>query len=528
MKTQNRKILMAMIAFLISGCGSAGSTGGTGVTSTVNSPSEMGVGDILVVDMSEGEASLDFEGVVSDAEFILISGNSDSSSGTLFNIVSDITVSEAGASITKSDLDAEVDEGYGASELFSAWLRADEELLAESEPIPIHNPDVGLGKALSFSEEVGVGDVRSFGVLTSVYNLDEYAVVEAEARCVGQETVFFVDTRVTDEEFSEEEVREQCESFDYIAADEMNLLGDVSDVNDDGLVTVLVTPQVNMIGSQAGGIVAGYFYARDLYDGQNQQEIIFALAPDPNERYGLRISKSYYNDHLLPAVLPHELQHAISYNQHVFVNGGSAEEPWLNEGMSHLIEDLMGYGSGNPPRYSMFLASPSSTSLASSGSPGLSQRGAAYLFLRFLYEQSSDGSAFLRSLEDTSKRGIDNIESSFNGSDPNFDQFSEFMGRWSVALAMTDRGISSDPRYTYEPLTPHSETGNWKGARICGNADNGRGTILRGVHLNDIRESGETPILATSVKYFSVDTVPSWIDIKADNANDYAILIRTE
>ena len=252
------------------------------------------------------------------------------------------------------------------------------------------------------------------------------------------------------------------------------------------------------------------------------------MAPDPDGRFGPRISKFYYNEFLLPAVLPHELQHAISYNQHVFVNGGAPEEAWLNEGMSHLIEDIMGHGSSNATRYSMFLANPSHTPLVSEGSPNLSQRGAAYLFLRFLYEQSGDRSAFLRRLVDTNKNGIDNVEHAFDGSDPNFDQFSEFMGRWSVALAMTDRGISSDPRYTYESQTPDPETGNWKGVRISGEANNGRGTTLHGVHLNDLSSSGSAELVASSAKYFGIETVPTWMQIDASNSNDYAILIRTE
>ena len=38
----------------------------------------------------------------------------------------------------------------------------------------------------------------------------------------------------------------------------------------------------------------------------------------------------------------HEFQHMISFNQHVLVRGGNAEETWLNEGLSSFAEELGG------------------------------------------------------------------------------------------------------------------------------------------------------------------------------------------
>ena len=80
------------------------------------------------------------------------------------------------------------------------------------------------------------------------------------------------------------------------------------------------------------------------------------------------------------------------------MSGGLPEENWLNEGMSHFMEDWAGYGVENPSRYAMYLASPSTYGVVTQSSPNLMERGASYLFLRFLYEQASDGTAFIRSL----------------------------------------------------------------------------------------------------------------------------------
>jgi hypothetical protein len=293
-----------------------------------------------------------------------------------------------------------------------------------------------------------------------------------------------------------------------------------------------MTSQINKLGALGGGIITGYFYAADLYARSdsnpvsNQREIIYTMVPDPNGQYGMAVEHDFAMSNLLPAVLPHELQHAISYNQHVMVEGGAPEENWLNEGMSHLIEDVMGWGHENPSRYALYLASPSTYGIVTQFSPNLMERGGAYLFLRYLYEQANDGDAFLGRMVQTSKRGVENVLDAFNG-DSGMDEWSELMARWSVALIMTSRGISQDPRFSYKARSQHPDTGNWEGVVLSGEADDNRGTVLEGVNLNAYNGNNTANVDGSTAKYYRMADVPDKVDLTGSSVStQYAVLVR--
>ena len=543
-------LMVILVVFLaVAGCGGAsnansdlssggGSSGGTGITSVFDSPSEMGVGDIMPIEFGDSaEALVDFVGVESGTKFVMAVGSySESGSGTSMRMASDLALPEP-SSLTKGmGLDGveEPGDGYGAAEILHAWLRASESDLHEYE-IPVMAPAASKAMSLGGMKAASVGSSKTFKVLNSITSTSSCVDVTASARCVGDNVVFYVDNSIegTDSDLSASDMDELCENFDSIAAEEQDLLGDLSDKDGDGKLNVLMTKQVNRLGSLGGGIITGYFYAGDLYTESgsnpctNYGEIIYTMVPDPSGEHGTAISNSFAMSNLLPAVLPHELQHAISYNQHVFVNGGAPEENWLNEGMSHLMEDLMGYNVENPSRYAMYLSSPSSYGLVTQASPNLMERGAAYLFLRFLYEQAADGDAFLRNLIDTSSLGVDNLEAAFDGSE-DFNDFSELVSRWVVALAMTDRGISSDRRYTYKERTFNSVTGNYEGVRLEGAADDNRGTVLDGVNLNRFTGSGLSNIDAGTAKFYELSTIPDEITLSGSSlGGNFGVLIRT-
>jgi hypothetical protein len=103
----------------------------------------------------------------------------------------------------------------------------------------------------------------------------------------------------------------------------------------------------------------------------------------------------------------HEFQHMISYNRHVLLGGGEAEETWLNEGLSHFAEELGGrlvpdafcvapntcltqYVKDDLLNAKLYLMSPESYALVEGGnsSGSLAERGANWLFVRWLADQS--------------------------------------------------------------------------------------------------------------------------------------------
>jgi hypothetical protein len=552
MRTGRREAgLMAVlvISLAVAGCGGSSSAssnlnsggdsgGGTGITSIFDSPSEMGVGDIMPVEFDGStQVLVDFSGVDSGAQFIMAVGSySESGFGTSMRMTSDLALPEP-SNLTKGmgiDGVEEPEDGYGAAEILHAWLRASESDLHEYE-IPVMEPAASKAMSVDGAKAASVGSTETFKVLNSITSTSSCVNVTARARCVGDNVVFYIDTSVegTDSDLEAADLNELCENFDAIAAEEQDMLGELSDKDGDGVLKVLMTKQVNKLGSLGGGIITGYFYAGDLYSESgsnpctNYGEVIYTMLPDPTGAHGTAISNSFAMSNLLPAVLPHELQHAISYNQHVFVNGGAPEENWLNEGMSHLMEDIMGYNVENPSRYAMYLSSPSSYGLVTQASPNLMERGAEYLFLRFLYEQAADGDEFLRRLIDTPNLGVENLEAAFDGAD-NFNDFSELVSRWVVALAMTDRGISGDRRYTYRSRSFNSETGNYEGVCLNCDSEDNRGTVLDGVNLNRFTGSGLSNIDAGTAKFYELTTIPDEITLQGTSeGGNFGVLIRT-
>jgi hypothetical protein len=125
----------------------------------------------------------------------------------------------------------------------------------------------------------------------------------------------------------------------------------------------------------------------------------------------------------------------ISFGQHVIARGGSFESLWLNEGLSHIAEELagkyfeakfpppsgrtdvnqlfpdsaQGYLTPNMRNAQRFLTTPGATSAtAENGSGSLAERGGTWLFLRWLGDQK--GEAIYGKLVQTGRTGAANVE----------------------------------------------------------------------------------------------------------------------
>lgn len=534
----NKLAVTALLMILLTSCGSAGTIADNGydlesgveLTSEYSSPEELSVGDIMYVNFGTSEqTTLDFSKVESDAKFILVVGSvNEGGTGTYLQLSGDIS-----AAIEKEISQMYVDEDldYTAEEILSAWLRSAEYELAATESIPDNY--YGGMKAMGI-KSVSVGQVEQFRVLSSLSSTNLYTNIDASVRCVGNDVIVYVDVETSPNNLDDGDITYLCDIYDNIAREEQDLLGDSSDVNGDGMVSVLMTPQINRLGSMGGGIITGYFWAGDLYERSssnvvsNHREIIYTMVPDPAGIYGTVISKDFAMENLLTAIFPHEFQHAISYNKHVFENGAPPEQNWLNEGLSHFSEDLFGYGMENPSRYALFLESTATTGLVVGGQPDLMERGAAYLFVRYLYEQTSSPEDFLRDIEDTSRIGVDNIEAAFNGPS-GFSKFHELMARWTVALAMTGKGISQDSRYTYNNRVMNNETGHWEGACLYGDADDGRGTVLQGVNMTSYKSGQSAQVVASAAKFYDIQSVPGAIHVEGSTGGgNFGVLIRQQ
>ena len=235
---------------------------------------------------------------------------------------------------------------------------------------------------------------------------------------------------------------------------------------------VLLTSTVNRMvsASQCGssGYVAGFFFGGDIdprfRTAYNNGEIFYALVPDslgtlscPHKASDVKL--------LIPGTFVHEFQHMISYNQHVLVRRTSAEELWLNEGLSHYAEERGGraflpdtvtfcrYARGDLSDAVLYWGNLGSHPLVdTSGVGGLAERGAGWLFVRYLADQYAQGAggglagqdAFTRKLDNTALTGAANVAAQTN------DMFAAVLGRWALAQWVSDLpGFTAPAALTY-------------------------------------------------------------------------------
>jgi hypothetical protein len=244
-------------------------------------------------------------------------------------------------------------------------------------------------------------------------------------------------------------------------------------------VIVLFTPVVNSLTkpdpqdpSACDFYVAGFFTGFDLAStstNSNHGEVFYSSVAGPQTPDMCAVGKDDVT-RLTPATFIHELQHMISFNQHVLVRNGSEENVWLNEGLSLIAEELGGKyyeqkypapaGRTNPSQlfpdssqgflvpnmeylYDYLRAptdSASVTTFADFGS--VYERGAAWYFLRWLGDQK--GEDIYGRLVQTNLRGIENVRTQAG------EDFSTLFGDFAIAAYIGD-SLPGLPRTSIPP-----------------------------------------------------------------------------
>ena len=211
-------------------------------------------------------------------------------------------------------------------------------------------------------------------------------------------------------------------------------IGPPSDVDNDGKIHFLYTNRVNPENSLFGS--AAFFYAPSLLSvnqgGDGNLSDMFYIDPDtdPWRMHGL---------------LAHEFQHLISFNQRVLIRNGQPEALWLNEGLSHFCEDLIGENRAhNDWHVDLLLRNTTGGPLITTSYMGQMSRGAAYLFVRSLVEEF--GLGVLARLVQTDKAGLENIESATG------DRFDRIFDRHVARLLLSGLGLNTVLNFTTAPL----------------------------------------------------------------------------
>ena len=265
-------------------------------------------------------------------------------------------------------------------------------------------------------------------------NPDNYREVIGRLVAVGRHCLVYVDEADKPATFSPETVREVIETFDKrVYPSARQLFGDHLDVDRNGKFTILFTQWLNHLSNgkvSLGGFVRGGDFYRDVQ------------APYSNQCDMMYLNSNLRADKHLRSLIAHEYVHAITFSEHVFGKylvgaGGSDEEAWLNEAISHLAENLLGDGWSNLDyRISTYLSKPNRYPLVVPDyfQAGLWRchgcRGATFLFLRWCVDRFGVG--LLGELSRSNLQGIDNLEAATQTS------FADLFRQWSLALSLDE------------------------------------------------------------------------------------------
>jgi hypothetical protein len=128
--------------------------------------------------------------------------------------------------------------------------------------------------------------------------------------------------------------------------------GGPTDLDSNQRVVAFYTRAVNELSPPASSvIVLGYFTSRDLFSSQetscprsNEGEIFYMMVPDPTGVVNSNVRTVSTVRGNTVGTMGHELQHLINASRRLYVVETSVlEEVWLNEGLSHISEELMFY-----------------------------------------------------------------------------------------------------------------------------------------------------------------------------------------
>ena len=302
-----------------------------------------------------------------------------------------------------------------------------------------------------------VGEVRTFNVLDSSGGFDQ---VTAQAEYVGTHAAIFVDVTAPPPQeggLAAADLASLAARFDEVIHPTVTTaFGAASDIDANQRIIILFTPAVNRLTPRnSSGFIGGFFYGVDLLTestGSNQGEIFYALVPDPSGQYSDAHTKTQVLQSV-PAVLAHEFQHMVHFNERVLVrNAGNQEALWLSEALAQMAEELVarvyaGVGDdqsatlfrvGAVQRARRYLRGPDTVSVVvTAGQGSLAERGAGFLDMLWLEDQR--GSGILGDLTKTTRTGVANVEAQTG------EPWPDLLADWWAATYLDGPGPETGP-----------------------------------------------------------------------------------
>lgn len=350
-----------------------------------------------------------------------------------------------------------------------------------------------LGKPVALRAAPNVGDILKLNS-QALQGCTNAAIKNGVVKAVGSHSIVVADPDNPSGGYADADYRAFAATFDTLVfpLDTENF-GLPTDISGYGKIILFFTTAVNKLTPiNAGYVIGGFFFARDLYpktarnglgacSASNEAEMFYLLVPDPSGTINGNSRSTTYVTRLNLTTLAHEMQHLINASRRLYVNTGATanEETWLDEGLSHMAEELLYYRiSGYGSRDNLNLQNVSSTSTQTTNfsayvmqnfgrlyerlrntentSPyapndSLSTRGAIWSFLRYAAGRQPNVAAeatFFRSLVNSTSTGLTNLATVLPGG-----ELTTYLNDWSVATLADDYALlpqaQLDNRYKF-------------------------------------------------------------------------------
>ena len=353
---------------------------------------------------------------------------------------------------------------------------------------------VALGSTQVVASAGGQADTATINVVSGVLrtfnvNSDQACTspVFKDARQVASSAnaLIFEDITNPSGGFTAAEYQQIADSFDRLIWPVVTgNFGIPSDRDGNGKVIILYTRAVNeLTPANSGSVFGGFYYGRDLYPktasgglgecpSSNEAEMFYLLAADPNGEVNNNKRPKDQVRRSTQGTVAHELQHLINASRRLFVlNSNSREETWMNEGLSHIAEELVfhaaagttprqnlgdsdfrgqpqrvdafnAYSSSNFGRFRTFLETPSTESPIEADDD-LETRGSAWHFLRYSADRRAGNDRDVwHALVNTTSSGLANYQAVF-GVEP-----MDWLRDWTVSVYADDAVAGLEPRFT--------------------------------------------------------------------------------
>lgn len=315
---------------------------------------------------------------------------------------------------------------------------------------------------------------------------------KARVAAVSTNAIILADTASPANGFTDADFASFATTFDTLIYPlDTAAFGAPTDIDQNGRIVIFFTPAVNALSKNGDlGYITGFFFGRDIFPlvaqpgigigacaGSNYGEMFYMPVVDAAQVYNrFFTSKDSVRTGAI-ATLAHEMQHLINDSRRLWVtNANDFEETWLDEGLSHLAEELLyyrvsglspksdlsltavtasqalvdainQYQVGNLGNYYDYLSAPEVHS-PYAPNDSLETRGATWALLRYAIDQSPNASAtYTRALINANLTGLLNFNAAFGAAIPG--GLLAAARQMALANFTDDSGLSVDPKYAF-------------------------------------------------------------------------------